>query len=251
MEKKRKRKSEKESKKSVVLFIDFDGTLVDSIKAHWLAFNLTFKKAGIKQIDFKTFDSLFGFFSEEIIRRYLKQIGIKKTKKEIEALALQKKENFLKTTYRYVRLFPKVNLALQQLQDYYLVLESNASLSEIKKIARFVKLRLDYFDLILSKEKIKHRKPNPELIKKALKLLGLKAKPKPRAKPRVFVVGDSFVDVLLANNAKAIAILINKKPSLEIKKCEMLRRKCREDFVIRHFYQLPKLLARLLKNQLQ
>jgi|GEM_PF-1641133 len=247
MEKKRKRKSEKESKKSVVLFIDFDGTLVNSIKAHWLAFNLTFKKAGIKQIDFKTFDSLFGFFSEEIIRRYLKQIGIKKTKKEIEALALQKKENFLKTTYRYVRLFPKVNLALRQLQDYYLVLESNASLSEIKKIARFVRLRLDYFDLILCKEKIKHRKPNPELIKKALELLGLKAKPK----PRVFVVGDSFVDVLLANNAKAIAILISKKPSLEIKKCEMLKRKCKKDFVIRHFYQLPKLLERLLKNQLQ
>jgi HAD superfamily hydrolase (TIGR01549 family) len=243
----KKRKSEKESKKSVVLFIDFDGTLVDSIKAHWLAFNLTFKKAGIKQIDFKTFNNLFGFFSEEIIRRYLKQIGIKKTKKEIEALALQKKKNFLKTTYRYVRLFSKVNLALRQLQDYYLVLESNASLSEIKKIARLVKLRLDYFDLILSKEKIKHRKPNPELIKKALKLLGLKAK----LKPRVFVVGDSFVDVLLANNAKVTAILISKKPSLEIKKCEMLRRKCKEDFVIRHFYQLPKLLTRLLKNQPQ
>ncbi len=225
-------------KENVVLFIDFDGTLVDSIKAHHKAFNLVFKENKIKEIDFKTFDSLFGFFSEEIIRRYLKKLKIKKSKREIAKLALKKKKYFLEKTFRYVKLFPKVNETLKKLSKYHLILETNASLAEIKKIASFVKLKLDYFDLILSKEKIKHKKPNPELIKVALKAIKLKPK-------KVFVIGDTFVDVLLANNAKAIGILISKRPKFEIKKCEMLNKKCKPDFVIKNFYELPGLMKKL------
>ena len=237
------KKEKKEKKKNVVLFIDFDGTLVDSIKAHHKSFNLTFREANIKEIDFKTFSNLFGFFSEEIIRRHLEKLKIKKSQKEIEKLATRKKEIFLKKGFYYVKPYPKVNATLKKLSKYYLILETNASLQEVEKIANFANLKLDYFDLILSKEKIKHRKPNPELIKKALKIINLKSK-----KPTIVVVGDTFVDVLLANNAKAVGILITKNPKLEIKKCEMLNQKCKPDFVIKHFYELPRLIEEFFKK---
>lgn len=237
-----------ESQAVKVYFIDLDGTLIDSIKAHYAAFNAVFQANGLPIVSFKKFASLFGYFSEEIIRRLFPKLN----KKTVLALAEQKRRLFIDNYYKKVRLFPEVNKALAALsRKAILVLESNASRAEIKKVARCCKLNMKHFDLILSKENVKHRKPNPELIKKALELLKKKIKALKettktegkQAKIKIIVVGDSIVDVMLARNAKtvgarAIAVLIKRKgQELQYKRLGRLR----PNFLIKSFKDLIKL----------
>ncbi len=214
-------------KKEKILFIDFDGTLVESIEAHRKAFNLVLKKYNLRPIKRCEIESVFGYTSEEIIKRIFPNLD----KKQIAKLAKEKKNLFIEKTYKLVRLLPKVNQTLRFLsKNNFLVLETNASEAEIKKIANHVGLDLSCFDLILTKEKVKHRKPNPELIKKAEKLLGTK-------KRIEYVIGDTMVDILLAKNAGIKAIAIAKKK----KKDEL--KKFNPDYIVENFYEVPKIIT--------
>ncbi|MEM4358204.1 MAG: HAD family hydrolase [Candidatus Pacearchaeota archaeon] len=210
-----------------ILFIDFDGTLIDSLKAHYHAFNETFRIHNLPPVSLQKFKHLFGYFSEQIIKYLFPYLS----ENEVKKLAEYKKKIFITKIYKQVKLFPAVNKTLNILKKHYLlVLESNASFAEIKKIARFCKLNLNYFSLILSKEKVKHKKPDPELIKKAEKFFKLNKHAKHATE---YVVGDSFVDVQLAKRAKVKSIIIAR--DIETKQ---LIRKYKPDHIIKNFSEI-------------
>jgi phosphoglycolate phosphatase len=213
--------------KKFLIFFDFDGTLVNSIDAHILAFNESFLKNGLPVVPKQKIEEIFGLTSEKIIRKLFKNLSRKKLKKVDE----DKNKLFVKKYHKQVKIFPNVNKVLKKLREKaYLVLESNASINEIKKIAKFAKLNLKNFDLILSKEKVKKEKPSSEIIKKAEKVFG---------KLEKYVVGDSYLDLLLAKNGKARSILfINQTNKNNLKK--LLRYK--PDFIIHDIKDILKII---------
>lgn len=194
-----------------ILIFDLDGTLVDSFKAHMKSFNQAFINNNLPFVKEEKIIKFFGLPSEGIIKKLFPKLKYDKIKK----IGKEKRKIFLNKNYKLVKIFPKVNLTLKKLKNkYFLVLITNSSNEEIKKIAKITRLKLNYFDIIISKEKVKRRKPNTEAIKKIEKIVG-KNKEK-------FIIGDSYVDIIFAKKAKAKSIIIinkiNKKILKEIKK---------------------------------
>ncbi|MEM4647715.1 MAG: HAD hydrolase-like protein [Candidatus Pacearchaeota archaeon] len=203
--------------KSKIFFIDFDGTLVDSCEAHLKSFNEIFLNNNLPPIYYYKFIKIFGLRTEKIIKKLFPKLNNNKIKK----LRNEKKKIFLEKYYKLVKIFPNVNSTLRKLRkDYFLILFTNSSREEIKKIAKYTKLRLDYFDMIIKKEEINKIKNKIKNIEK-------------------FIVGDSFVDILYAKKIKAKSIIVinkdNKKILDEIKKY-------RPNYIIKNFYDILKIV---------
>ena len=214
--------------KDKIIFIDFDGTLVNSFNAHIKSFNDAFLKNDLPPVYPKKILQVFGVPSEEIIKKLFPKLP----KNKLRKIAEDKKQFFIKKYYKLVRVFPKINSTLAKLsKKALLILETNASEKEVRKVAKCCGLKLRYFDLILSKEKVKHRKPNPEVIKKAEKILG-KCKVE-------YVVGDSFIDVLLARKARAKSVIIVNEVNKDNLK-EILKYK--PDFIVNSFDKILKII---------
>lgn len=228
-----KQKLNKEKVKKII-FIDFDGTLVDSFDAHIKSFNGAFLKNNMPPVYPEKILKIFGMPSEVIIMKLFPRISKRKLKKINE----DKKNLFIKKYYKLVKVFPKVNPTLAKLRKKaMIVLETNASLQEVKKVAKCCGLNLEYFDLILSKEKVKHRKPSPELIKKAETMLG---------KRKVeYVVGDSIVDILLAKKGRVKSIIIINRIN---KKNLKIIKKYKPDIIIKNFAQLLRVIDKKRSN---
>ncbi|MEM2707577.1 MAG: HAD hydrolase-like protein [Candidatus Pacearchaeota archaeon] len=203
--------------KSKIFFIDFDGTLVDSCEAHLRSFNEIFLNNNLPPIYYYKFIKIFGLRTEKIIKKLFPKLNDNKIKK----LRNEKKKIFLKKYYKLVKIFPNVNSTLKKLkEDCFLILFTNSSREEIKKIAKYTKLRLDYFDMIIKKEEIN------------------KIKNKIGKNKEKFIVGDSFVDILYAKKIKAESIIVmnkdNKKILDEIKKYK-------PNYIIKSFEDILKI----------
>ncbi len=135
------------------------------------------------------------------------------TKADAEKI-YQKMEKFL-TRYELdsaekSKLFPETIPTLKKLRKLGLKmgLVTNTSMKAVDTVFQLHGLEM-YFDVVITREKVKKLKPDPEGILLALKKLDVKS---------FFMVGDLVHDVLAAKSAKGTSILV--KRSLEETDCE-------------------------------
>lgn len=174
-----------------VLF-DLDGVLVDSFDAWLYVFNDTRKYFGFKPLRKKDFIKDFGAPIEHDVKKYFKG----KTIKEVENVY---NINF-KNGKKYVKLFPQSIYVLQKLtkQKIRLGLITNSTRFISSTILNHFKLK-KYFKAIVTMDDVKRRKPAPDMILKACRIL--KVKPK-----NTILVGDTKNDVIAGKRAGCVTV---------------------------------------------
>lgn len=172
------------------ILFDLDGVLIDSSDAWWYAVNATLEKFGREKITKKEF---LNTYWGPPLRESFKKIGLGE-----DAVEDCNKEyyNFIEK----IRLFPQVkNQVLSALKKKFkLALVTNTprknTLSALDKFSLTA-----YFDVIVGGDEIKRGKPEPDMMLKACRLLGIKPE-------NTLLVGDTKSDVIAGKKAGVFVI---------------------------------------------
>jgi len=172
------------------ILFDMDGVLVDSINAWRHVFNDALKHFGFKKIAKKDFIKDFGAPIEHDVKKYFKG----KTIKEVENVYNM---NFRKRR-KYVKLFPESISTLKQLKKYQIKigLITNSTRFITSTILTHFKIK-KYFKVLVTMDDVKRRKPAPDMILKACKMLKVKSE-------NTILIGDTKNDILAGKRANCI-----------------------------------------------
>lgn len=178
-----------------LLITDFDGTLVDTFKANYMAYCKAFEEVGLILSEVE-YNRCFGYRFE----KFMKEVGV-----EEEKMALKIKE--LKSTY-YPDYFTylRVNTSLLQ---WLLTFQSGGGKIAIASTARRKNLNNvllymgieDVFDYVLAGEEVECGKPSPEIYEKVLQHFGI-------SPDEALVFEDSEIGIKSAQNAGINYIVI-------------------------------------------
>lgn len=184
-----------------VLF-DLDGVLVDSITAWFYVFNDTLRYFGLKTLPRKRFVRDFGAPIEQDVKKYFHG----KTIKEVEHAYNM---NF-KNRKNYVKLFPQSKSVLKNLkrQKIKLGLITNSTRVITLTILNHFGLK-KYFEVIVTMDDVKRRKPSPDMALKACKKLNVKPK-------NSILIGDTKNDMLAGKRAGCITVGYKIRGNLKI-----------------------------------
>lgn len=206
-----------------LLTFDLDNTLLNSDKAHVIAYQYALKKLNLKVIKDRNIFIQFGKPKLDVARAISNsndKVLIKKITRYHDIFLWNK-------SYKLSRILPNVENILKYLKkNYELAVISNCSHKSIVKLLQGAGLDKNLFDFIIGDDDVKHPKPWPDELFKAEKL----------AKENVlYHIGDSVYDVRAARRArvKCIAILsghykrgelLKEKPFKIIKSIKELRK---------------------------
>ena len=205
-------------KKKLIIF-DADGTIWDSEKDVFLAFNHTLKNNGNKEITKEEFQKLAGLDLEEMFKRVL-------TKDE-ETLAneyVKKYREYYIDEGHYAdetTLFENVKETLEKLkgQKFSMVIASGKPKRILDKMVEY--FHLNEFELVLGTGESHFKpKPDPEILNYIMHHLNV-------SKEEAVMIGDTKADVMASKNAgidtiavtygyEKIDILRNVKPTYMI-----------------------------------
>lgn len=178
------------------VIFDLDGVLIDSLDAHFEAWKEFWRRRGIK-FTRDIFDANVATSSEETLRIRNKQFG---TKVPI-ALGVKEREKLFYHYLHLVKPYPGAAALLKSVQSYKVGLATSTSRKLTAYLLRKFKLRR-YFDAVITKNDVKHSKPNPAIYRLAAKKLGVQPKD-------CVVVEDAPNGILAAKRAgmKVIAVM--------------------------------------------
>ena len=178
-------------KVNAILF-DLDGVLVDSFETWSYVFNDTLRHFGLKTLSRKDFIKEFGAPIESDVRKYFKG----KTINEVEQVYNLKFRNRIK----HVKLFPQSKKILEKLKN------KKIKLGLITNSTRFITLTIlnyfnlkKYFEVVVTMDDVKRRKPAPDMILKACKTL--KVRPE-----NTILVGDTMNDIIAGRRAGCVTV---------------------------------------------
>ena len=174
------------------ILFDMDGVLVDSLVIWCYTFNDTLRHFGLKTIPKKEFIKDFGAPIEHDVKKYFKG----KTVREVEHVYNSK----FKERIGYVRLFPESIPILKKIKKrpIKIGLITNSTKFITSALLNHFKLK-KYFKVVVTMDDVKRRKPAPDMILKACKLL--KVKPK-----NTILVGDTMNDMIAGKRAGCVTV---------------------------------------------
>ena len=175
----------------VVLF-DLDGVLVDSMRAWFYVFNDTLRHFGFKKLMKKNFAKGFGSPIEQDIKNHF-------TGKTITEV-VNCFDMYFKKRKNLVKIFPESKKVLSSLKkrSIKLALLSNSTRFIVLAILNHFKIR-KYFDVVLTMQDVKSRKPAPEMVLKACKKLVVKPE-------NAIVVGDTKYEMIAGRRAGCVTV---------------------------------------------
>ena len=149
---------------------DLDGTLVNTEKLHYRAWNETLQQNGIENISFESFLSFAGTSNERVAADFIQSHLIKKS---ISELVLEKQT-------LYMELIPDVTICdgVYEIINAFKgkVTMAVASSSHKKEVHAILKAHdlIDLFSQIVGGDMVTRQKPDPEIYLTTIKLLGVK-----------------------------------------------------------------------------
>lgn len=192
------------------ILFDMDGVLVDSEKAWFYVINDTCRHFDFKPVSKREFEKRFGAPIEDDVKFLFKG----RTIKEVEAFY---NADFGKRA-KHVKLFPQSRIALKKLKAKKLKLGliSNSTTLIVSAILGNFRLK-KYFDVVVTMDDVKKRKPAPDMALKACRLL--KVKPK-----STILVGDTKNDMIAGKRAGCITVGYKVKGDYRINNLKEIER---------------------------
>ncbi len=169
------------------ILFDFDGTLANSLPMYLKAYDLTLRKYGIILKEKQIVDTCFGKTEETICR----SIGIQEKSNEFTDIYFSNVRSIMKTVKLFAETIP--TLALLRERGLKIGIATFAYRWYIDEIVKLVKIN-GYLDSILGFDDVRKPKPDPEIIIRSCRNIGVKTN-------EALVVGDTTNDILMGNNA--------------------------------------------------
>ena len=203
--------------KKVIIF-DMDGTLIDSVGIWNKTDEILIEKLANKKIQVPNIQQVRDTIlakckSDDIYLEYCDFLGKKfkssLTAKEILDLRWNISDQYIKNQIDYK---PNADRLLHLLkeQGYILALATtttNIQLNAYRNVNQNIKQKADIdamFDIVLSKEDVKEKKPSPEIHNKLMKILGVKPSD-------CLIIEDSLIGVQAGKNAGIeVAVMYDK-----------------------------------------
>jgi HAD superfamily hydrolase (TIGR01549 family) len=179
------------------LIFDLDGTLIDSVYQHVMAWNYALRKAGI-ELSIWRIHRRIGMSGGLFVRALARELGYDLSEATIEALQRDHEAAYLETVDT-IRALPGARELLMTLsrENVPWAIATSGARSSAERAMRVLEVPLDA--PVLTRNEVAHAKPNPDLFVAAAAALGVQ----PQA---TFVVGDSLWDLLGAKRAGALGV---------------------------------------------
>ena len=178
------------ARSNAAALIDIDGTLVDSNDAHARAFVEAFGEMGL-QVPFERVRRLIGKGGDKLIP----EVSGRDDETWVEEIGERKKKAFFARHFETIRPFPQVRELLERMKDagLALVVATSAKDEEMEKLLGIAGVA-DLFDEEATKDDAKRSKPDPDIVRAALKAAGIDAS-------QAIMLGDTPYDVEAARRA--------------------------------------------------
>lgn len=191
------------------LIYDFDGTLADTFSLHLKAYGFALSKFNINATRYEIINGCFNTLDKEAAKNF----GINNA-----ALFSKYYREGLFLAIKTIGLYPQVISTLVKLKKNGLLLGMATSRDrrEIKKALSILKIEA-YFNIIVTHDEVKKKKPHPEIFLTVCKRLGVKP-------GEVVIVGDSETDLIAANAMEAKSVLFYPKKHEQFYKLSDLKK---------------------------
>jgi HAD superfamily hydrolase (TIGR01509 family) len=185
------------SKSSPAFLFDLDGTLVDSVYQHVLAWREALEKSGIELAVWRIHRRI-GMSGGLLIDALLREIGRRVTKTEAEHLAQLHEDAYARLRLQ-VRVLPGTLDLLASLTRAGVpwALATSGRPASAKPMLELLKLGPEV--QVITRDQVDRAKPDPDLFLAAAKSLGVPIS-------QAVVVGDSVWDLLAARRANALGV---------------------------------------------
>ena len=182
------------------ILFDLDGVLIDSFDFLCSTFNETLEKFGKRSVSKREYKKKYW---GRDVRSNFGKFGLGDD-------AIKYRRAQYKSHIKEIRVFPEARKILESLsKKIKLGLITNNRSGVVHKILEYS--NLNYFDVIVTGDNVDKGKPDPEMIIKACKSLGLDPS-------EVIVVGDTRSDVLAGKSAGCTVVGLNVKSDFKIKR---------------------------------
>ena len=177
---------------NTILF-DFDGTLVDTKNDVWQGLNYTRKQFGLAPLTAKEVTHVLGPDKAE----FLELVYPDSTDKEKDDFLAIFQDYYFERCLVSTQFFPGMLDVVKSLNGMKLAVASNKPKAFIEKILKGLKAD-HFFSCLISPEDVEQAKPHPEMVLKAMNVLGTTPE-------KTLLVGDTVKDVL-AGKAAGVAV---------------------------------------------
>ncbi len=180
------------------IFFDLDGVIIDSMSYHAKAWIEALSQFGLK-FEYEEIYLYEGAIEPDTAKELFLKKGINLTPLFFEEIFKLQKEIFKKKYSKLIKPFPEVPQLLQTLKEKNkkLALVTSTHKEIFQEI--FPKNLYLYFSVIITGDKVKKRKPNPDPYLKALQSFQIK-------NTHALVVENSPAGIMSAKNAKIFCI---------------------------------------------
>ena len=173
------------------VFLDIDGTLIDSNDAHAQSWKEVLDAAGIS-VDFKEIRSRIGKGGDKLLPEVT---GIEPHSDRYKEISAARSKIFKEKYLPHLKPFPKVRELLQKLRDQGLKLVAVTSAKKDKLDPLLEKAGVkDLIRVKVTSDDVKNSKPDPDLVECALEVLKL-------SPSEVIMLGDTPYDIEAAEKA--------------------------------------------------
>lgn len=153
------------------LIFDCDGTLADTMPAHYLAWTAMLSRFGIPFPE-PRFYAMGGMPTAQIIRLLAADAGV--TIHDVEAMVLEKEQGFLKQLHAVDAIEPVLAIAAAYRGKLPLAVASGGYRDTITRTLDRLGIR-DWFDALVTAEDTPRHKPEPDVFLEAARRLGVAA----------------------------------------------------------------------------
>lgn len=178
-----------------IILFDMDGTLIDSTDAIYKSFLQVFKDNNMPLLSKKEVSKFIGYTLNDMFRFF----GAKE--ENIEQYCSEYKRHYIKICNQYTNLLPNTldSIKIADKFAYLGIVTTKSSRSSKELLANFC---IDkYFKIIIGREDVNHTKPHKEPILKAIDSIKADI-----SKNKIYMIGDTILDLNAANNAGIIGI---------------------------------------------